>query len=240
MSSRGANRTLVSPTFVEGGERPAGGWNVVVPVKGTAQTKSRLVSTFGDYTYEMALAFARDTLCAALRCSAVSSITVVTRDESLAGMLSDLAVAVMQESTGADLNQAIRLAVSTQSPLGRVAVLLADLPSLRAAELEQALDAAARHDSAFLPDIHGGGTTLLTGRRPDLLHARFGRESAAAHAALGAVRLDGTGLATVRCDVDDLADLRRAAELGLGPYTRHALHDDQTFRRAVTGMGSRF
>jgi 2-phospho-L-lactate guanylyltransferase len=100
---------------------------------------------------------------------------------------------------------------------GPVAALSSDLPALRAAELTAALQAAATVPRAFVADAEGSGTTLLAVRE-GRLDPRFGPGSAAAHAAGGAVPLDGDwpGL---RQDVDTPADLQTACRLGAGPRT---------------------
>ncbi|HEX6955617.1 MAG TPA: hypothetical protein VF156_12120, partial [Agromyces sp.] len=65
-----------------------------------------------------------------------------------------------------------------------VAVLLGDLPALRARDLDAALEVAARHPLAFVADAEGPGTTLATARAGEGLTAHFGADSAARHAAV--------------------------------------------------------
>ena len=98
-----------------------------------------------------------------------------------------------------------------------MAALSSDLPALRPGELTAALQAAAAVPRAFVADAEGSGTTLLAARDGDLA-PRFGRGSAAAHAAGGAVGLAGDwpGL---RQDVDTAADLHAACWIGVGPRT---------------------
>jgi len=200
------------------------GWRLLVPVKDSAHAKSRLGEVSGVRRPDLALAFARDTVRAALSCPAVASVTVVTGDEHVAAvMMSDGALVVGEGASG--LNEAIAAAVGSMPADAGIAVLLGDLPALTAAELAYALDLAADHDMAFVPDSSGVGTTLLAAARPALLRARFGPGSALAHEQAGAVRLTGYGLERVRRDVDDLADLRAAERLGLGPHTRLLLRE---------------
>src|SRR5690349_16450440 len=71
---------------------------------------------------------------------------------------------------------------------------------------------------AVCADRAGTGTTLLLAAPGEPLDPRFGRGSAAAHAATGAVRV-GAALRSLRCDVDTPHDLAVAAELGLGTFT---------------------
>lgn len=104
-----------------------------------------------------------------------------------------------------------------------VAVLLGDLPALRAGDLDAALEAAARHPLAFVPDAEGTGTTLATARGAEPLTAHFGADSAARHAAAGFIDLAAAHSAAIapglRRDVDTAAELREAVALGVGPHT---------------------
>ena len=100
---------------------------------------------------------------------------------------------------------------------GPVAALSSDLPALRPEELTAALREAATVPRAFVADAAGSGTTLLAVRDGEL-DPRFGPGSASAHAAGGAVPLDGDwpGL---RQDVDTPADLHAAGWIGVGSRT---------------------
>jgi 2-phospho-L-lactate guanylyltransferase len=75
---------------------------------------------------------------------------------------------------------------------------------------------ASSHHRGFVPDVPGTGTTLLAAPPGVPLDPRFGPGSAAAHAASGAIRLEGDW-PSLRQDVDTPADLVAAARLGLGP-----------------------
>src|SRR5437764_512473 len=55
-------------------------WMLVVPVKPLARAKSRLSGPAGPHRAELALAVATDTVSAALRCSRVRGVLVVTDD----------------------------------------------------------------------------------------------------------------------------------------------------------------
>ena len=197
-------------------------WSLLVPVKATRHAKTRLGPVFGEGRLELALAFAVDTVEAATRCSAVGAVTVVTSDPQVARALGT-AVRVVGEGPTPGLNPAITFALATMPGRTATAVLLGDLPALTAAELEFALLLAGAHETAFVPDADGTGTTMLTARHGVRLHPRFGPGSAAAHEHAGAVRVDDDGIDRVRRDVDDLAGLLAAAELGLGDHTRRVV-----------------
>jgi 2-phospho-L-lactate guanylyltransferase len=73
-------------------------------------------------------------------------------------------------------------------------------------------------NSVFVPDAQGTGTVLLAARHAAALRPAFGPGSAAAHEALGALRLE-PALPRLRRDVDTAADLAEALELGCGRRT---------------------
>ena len=198
-------------------------WSVVVPVKRLRLAKSRLyaVGRPRPEHEELALSLALDTVAAALAAAAVERVVVVTDDPAARQALETAGALVLPDEPDAGLNPALAhgaAAAMRRSPRDGVALLSADLPALRPAELDAALAAAADHDAAFVADTSGFGTTLLAIAPGHLVTPRYGRASAAAHRAAGAVELTGDW-PTLRNDVDTAADLRTAAELGLGPAT---------------------
>lgn len=201
-------------------------WTLVIPLKPLARAKSRLSDTAGDGLRPgLALAFAQDTVAAALACPAVRDVAVVT-DDVLAGReLAALGARIVADEPGGGLNAALRhaaAAVRVSRPESAVAALNADLPALRPAELARVLDAAAEFPRAFLPDAAAIGTTLLTAREGRELHPAFGTDSRARHRASGASELTLDAVDSVRQDVDTGEDLRAALALGVGPRTAAA------------------
>ena len=197
-------------------------WSLVVPVKVLARAKTRLASLAGPDRPALALAMAADTVAAALACPQVARVIVVTDDPQAAEVLAGLGAVVVPDRPGQGLNQALRHGAAhagSRWPRSGVGGLAADLPALRPAALSSALRAAARWPQAFVPDSAGSGTTLYTVRPGTAFRPRFGPGSAARHRAAGAAELTRPGLASLRRDVDEPADLRRAADLGLGART---------------------
>ncbi|MGH3202263.1 MAG: 2-phospho-L-lactate guanylyltransferase, partial [Streptosporangiaceae bacterium] len=78
---------------------------------------------------------------------------------------------------------------------------------------------AAAWPNAFVADAAGDGTTLYTAAPGAAFRPAFGLASRARHAASGAAELELASIPGLRRDVDTPADLRGAAELGLGPRT---------------------
>ncbi|MBA3339262.1 MAG: 2-phospho-L-lactate guanylyltransferase [Geodermatophilaceae bacterium] len=220
-------------------------WSIVIPVKRLPLAKTRLsaalaISTRADLLIDrppsadrspahdglpangrIALAMASDTVCAALASTIVAAVVVVTDDPLAADTLSALGARVVPDAPDSGLNAALRygaaVAMAQRPDLG-VAALSADLAALRPEELTQSLIQAAGHAGAFVADVHGTGTTLLTALPGHDLDPRFGAGSALAHTRLGAHPLEGTW-PSLRRDLDTPADLAIAVRLGLGPAT---------------------
>ncbi|MFE9441333.1 2-phospho-L-lactate guanylyltransferase [Streptomyces sp. NPDC006602] len=201
-------------------------WTLVIPLKPLARAKSRLADTASDGLRPgLALAFAQDTVAAALACPAVKDVAVVT-DDALAGReLGSLGARIVSDEPSGGLNAALAHAaavVRETRPESAVAALNADLPALRPLELARVLDAATEFRRAFLPDAATIGTTLLTAREGEELLPAFGMDSRARHRASGAAELTLDAVDSVRQDVDTGADLRAALALGVGPRTAAA------------------
>jgi 2-phospho-L-lactate guanylyltransferase len=201
---------------------PGRHWCLVVPVKRLDRAKTRLAGRFGDRRRDLALAFAVDTVTAALACPVVDAVLVVTDDEQAADRLVASGAEVTGDDPDAGLNPALvhgAELVARRHPGTRVGTLAADLPALRPDELAVALSRAEGVQRAFVRDAEGTGTTLLLASGAAMLRPSFGAGSAARHALDGAVEIDAADLPTLRADVDLPGDLRAAAALGLGVAT---------------------
>jgi 2-phospho-L-lactate/phosphoenolpyruvate guanylyltransferase len=201
-------------------------WVVVVPVKGALGAKTRLGADFdAGRRGELALAFARDTVAAALASEVVERVVVVTASSGFVES-DDPRLTILPEGDALGLNAAIGVGAAFAASLPGshgVAVLLGDLPALLSAELSSALTVAAGHPSAVVPDADGTGTTMLTARPGVDLTPAFGADSAAAHRAAGAVAIELAATSTLRHDVDTPDALARAIRLGVGPATAATL-----------------
>ncbi|MFF3961090.1 2-phospho-L-lactate guanylyltransferase [Streptomyces griseorubiginosus] len=201
-------------------------WTLVIPLKPLARAKSRLSDTAGDGVRPgLALAFAQDTVAAALTCPAVRDVAVVT-DDALAGReLAALGARIVPDEPRGGLNAALRhgaSAVRSARPESALAALNADLPALRPLELARVLDAAGEFPRAFLPDAAALGTTLLAAAAGEELRPAFGPDSRRRHHTSGAAELRLDDVDSVRQDVDTGEDLRAALALGVGPRTAAA------------------
>jgi 2-phospho-L-lactate/phosphoenolpyruvate guanylyltransferase len=197
---------------------------IIIPVKRSAIGKSRLRAAVPPATEvidDLVRSIALDTIAAAGALDV--DVLVVTDDPEVTAAAAGLDARILADPPGAGLNEAIRhgeTAVGLDRP--RVA-LTADLPALRPEELAAALAAAPGGERAFLADHHGIGTTLLWAPAGVPLRPLFGGESARAHAESGARPLTGDW-PSLRLDVDTAADLRAAAEIGLGERTALRAH----------------
>lgn len=202
---------------------PTGSWSLVVPLKPLARAKSRLGRTAGGLLRpRLALAFAQDTVAAALACPGVRDVLVVTDDPVAGEALSALGARVVADAPAAGLNAALShgaRAVRAVRPGAAVAALNADLPALRPAELARVLDFAAAFPRAFVTDAAGIGTTFLSASPGTELRPAFGGPSRARHLTSGAAEITLSGIESVRRDVDTGEDLLAALDLGVGPRT---------------------
>lgn len=198
-------------------------WTVVIPLKALARAKSRLADTASaGLRPALALAFAQDTVAAALACEAVGDVAVVTGDPLAGRELAALGAHIVADEPGGGLNAALAHGarfVRSRDPGSAVTALNADLPALRPAELTRVLHAATQFPRAFLPDAAAIGTTLLSAAPGFELRPAFGTDSRARHRASGAAELRLDAVDSVRQDVDTGDDLRAALTLGVGPRT---------------------
>ncbi|PYC79111.1 2-phospho-L-lactate guanylyltransferase [Streptomyces tateyamensis] len=204
---------------------PRDAWSLVLPVKPLDRAKSRLAPFAGARRGELALAFALDTVAAALASPLVAQVLVVSQDPRASERLAALGAVVVADEPGGGLNPALSHGAAHARrlrPGTPLAALSADLPALRPAELTRVLAAAAGAGRAFLADAPGAGTTLLACDGHRLLAPAFGGASRARHAAGGARELTLADVPSVRRDVDTGADLAAALALGVGPHTRAA------------------
>ncbi len=205
---------------------------VVVPVKPPAFGKSRLAAhpfqhLSDQQRRELAEAFALDTVQAVRSTPGVLEVLVVTDDFRLASAMRALGCEVMPDGVSEDLNATLVQAaaeVVRRWPGAVPVALCADLPGLRGGELAVVLDEVVERVDAgsavFVRDRAGTGTTMYAAAG-ERFAPGFGGASAERHLGAGALEV-GRDQASVRADVDDLADLGAALVAGVGPHTARA------------------
>lgn len=202
-------------------------WSIVVPAKRLDVAKTRLrpltagLDGHDAVHRELVLALLADTVGAAAACAAVAEVIVVTDDPAAAAVVARLGARTVSDEPDRGLNPALEHGARSARTTA-VAALSSDLPALRPDELGAALLAAGAVAAAFVADVHGTGTTLLTAVGTQL-RPRFGAGSAQAHRGSGATPLSGAWPGLVH-DVDTPADLREAVLLGVAPRTAAVLH----------------
>jgi len=196
-------------------------WRVLVPIKHSAAAKSRLLGatrSAADHA-QLVHAMQLDTLDAVLALSThplLAGVAVVADELTVR-----LPVGIERlADPGGGLNAALSGAaaeLAARYPDDGVAALVGDLPGLRSADLVAALAQAESCPRAFVRDLAGTGTTLLTAALGQRLAPAFGLDSARRHAESGAVEL--TANVSLRADVDSPEDLRAVLRLGAGLLT---------------------
>lgn len=214
----------VSPPPSAGPPEHVPGYVVLVPVKPPSVGKSRLRGLPAADRRALAEAFALDTVAACVAAARVAEVLVVTDDASFSARLTGLGTSAIPDGVAGDLNGTLRLAAAEgrrRWPQLRPVALCADLPALSPDDLDAVLSQAGPHP-AFVPDAAGVGTTLYVASY-DEFDPRFGAGSRQAHLGAGAREIERAP-ASVRRDVDDLADLDDAIRLGVGPRTAAVTH----------------
>lgn len=199
------------------------GWTIIVPVKPASVGKTRLTDV-GTDREALARAIALDTIAAAAAADLVSRVIVVTDDEGVrAEFRRSRTIEVVAEGDTRGLDAAIALGAAAAGVGSPRAALLGDIPALRPADLDAALELAASVERGLVPDAETTGSTLITARAGAVWVSAFGRDSAARHRLLGCTDLAVARDSTLHRDVDTAAQLSEAVALGVGPRTSAVL-----------------
>lgn len=184
--------------------------HVLVPVKRLDLAKTRLSGVLSAEERAALMRQMLEDVLAAIAGAGVSRVTLVT------SQLLDLGVA-RWDDRGLPWNEALRAAMREIVTEPCAAVVSADLPLLRPAEIESLLEATPERGLA-IARASDGGTNAVSMRPPAAVMTRFGepgsalRHARAARAAgLEAVVLDLPGLAFDVDTEEDLARLRVSA-----------------------------
>lgn len=200
------------------------GWTVIIPVKQTTLAKSRLTGIVAPMRQRLAVAFALDTVTAALSASLVESVVVVT-DDPVAVAVGRLGAVVVEDAPRSGINPALEYAaaqVRRCTPAADVAAISSDLPALRSGDLDRALG-ARELERWFVSDADRVGTTLIAATAGQEWTPAFGHRSRRAHLSAGMAELTGPKLDTLRRDVDTPDDLAVALGYGVGPHSAAVL-----------------
>jgi 2-phospho-L-lactate guanylyltransferase len=204
-------------------------FTIVIAVKSPQRGKSRLSDLPARLRAALARAFAADVVTVAIGAAGPGGVLVVSDDEDIARLATDLGAVPIAERRAGGLNPALlqgRDAAVQLRPGSAIVALQGDLPAITLDQLRSAIGEARRADpsAAFVADATGSGTALLHWPEAATFRPAFGDGSAQRHRDAGAVDLTA-GLpssmwAGLRRDVDTTVDLMDALALGVGPATR--------------------
>lgn len=203
-----------------------GRWTVIVPIKESAEAKSRIVGR----PRALVEAIALDTIGAIRRTGGVIRVVVVTDDLAVTNGVRRLSASSGSPCTTLDgapagLNAAVLFAaeyVRERWGAAELAVIPGDIAGIIPAELERVLQRAARFPRAVLVDADETGTVLITARERHLL-PRFGADSFREHREIGHDAIAVDGVRSVRRDIDTWDHLAGSWASSLGERTRSAL-----------------
>jgi 2-phospho-L-lactate guanylyltransferase len=185
-------------------------WRALVPIKQGANGKSRLASAMSHEERDaLALRMALHVLAELAKCGSITEIAILSTycPEWWGG--------AWVEDRGAGLNAEI---AGWRRSIGAAPVLIvhADLPLLRASEIDELLEVAAAEGIALATDRAGEGTNALAIADGRAFDFRFGPNSRLHHAeqAPGLAVLDLPGLTADIDTPEDLAFVRAHGFVG--------------------------
>ena len=203
----------------------------LVPAKLGSAVKTRLGAALTPaQRVDLAQAMLSDVLAALGDVRALAGVAVITRDEAVATIAARHGATTLRETEGRGLNEGVAEGIAGCRTLGAsgVVVVMGDLPTLAAKEIELAIARLPERGLVLVPSFDGTGTNVLAMRPPDLLlPTHFGEGSLARHRAAAAA----LGIDIVNCplrgaalDIDTVDDLRRLMRAdGQGAATRRVL-----------------
>lgn len=199
-------------------------FRVLLPVQASGLAMPRCELT-QPQRGRLATAFAEDTLDAARRCRSVRTVVVVSPDPNVQALADAHDAAFVLASPSENLNAALDRArlETAEGNEQMIATIASDLPALTTDELEGVLTYAGRRQGAVHAKDTGDAKVTFYAERPITFEACMVADLTRRHTPRGdPLRPAPPGL---MCDVDNLAGLRVAAYLGLGPATRRAIDE---------------
>jgi 2-phospho-L-lactate guanylyltransferase len=206
----------------------------LMPVKGFRNAKQRLSRILSSKARELlAETMFRDVLRQVRIARGLAGTFVVTADDQVAAIASALGAEVIREAEERGETSAVDFARQELNSAGCEAVLIipADMPLVRAADIEQLLarvpDCAAAPFALLVPSHDRLGTNALLLAPPGVIKLRFGYDSFNFH--MGQVTAQGLPIRYIEndhmaLDIDEPKDLEQFLSYGLndGESTRVA------------------
>jgi 2-phospho-L-lactate guanylyltransferase len=190
---------------------------ILIPVKNLDSAKQRLASLLDQPTRtKLAHAMLSDVLEAVSACPSRHEVSVVTSDHFAIELARSLNFQVIVDIANHSETDAIEMATRfcEQRGVQSTLVIPADIPLIRASELEQILQAAPDEGSVLVPASDGRGTNAILRNPAGLFPLRFGNDSFKPH--LAAARATNKPcsvlhLPGIALDIDNPSDLRELA-----------------------------
>ena len=201
----------------------------LVPFKGLTHAKRRLRDALPADQVEILGRTMLEDVLAALLASSVDAVYVLSEDPAVAALAREAGADALLAAPDPGLNGAIDAAERALigKGFGASLVALGDLPLLRSSHVETVLAAGRTHAVVIVPAADGG-TSLLWRRPPGVVPARFGPDSADAHARKAALLsvpftcLTGIDVGA-RADLDTLSDAKWLIRSGHASRTSELL-----------------
>jgi 2-phospho-L-lactate/phosphoenolpyruvate guanylyltransferase len=216
----------------------------LIPIKGFANAKQRLSAQLsaGERAL-LAETMMRDVVAEAVAAHGLDAVYVVTGNEHVAKIAGALDARVILEEEESGETGAVEFALAELKRRGVDAALVvpADMPLVRASDLEQVIGQApsAAPFALLVPSHDRMGTNALLLAPPDIIRLRFGYDSFSYHVSQVAAR--GAPLTVIEnerisLDIDEPRDLERFVAAGGGPGATYARLMEM--RAAARGTGA--
>ena len=214
--------------------------HAIVPVNVLSKSKVRLSPILSpNERQELSVAMLKDVLSALRKARQIRQITIVSADKSARVIARRFGTAFLWEGKRRGLNKGIKLAVRSAGRKGAVGVLVihADLPLLKAREIDRFVERSRGYSVALTPSKDGSGTNALLMNPPEVFKPVFGTDSFRRHLYLAhqrnlrirVLRFNGVGF-----DIDQPQDLVQLARRPLRNETGRFL---RTLRKGVRSRG---
>ncbi len=197
---------------------------ILIPVKNLSSAKQRLAAVLDQSTRtELAQAMLHDVVAALAALPGRPACALVTGDPFALGLAREYDFEVIPDPANPGETGAIEMATSlcVSRGIDSTLVIPADIPMIRATEIEQIFAHAPDEGTVLAPAADGRGTNAAFRRPANLFPLRFGNDSFKPH--LAAAQATGKPcivleLPGVALDVDNPSDLQRL--LGFPGETR--------------------
>ena len=192
---------------------------ILVPIKDTATAKQRLAGVLDQAARtELARAMLHDVLTTLHNWDKRPAVGIVTGDAYAAKLAAEYGFEVIPDADNPGETGAIEMAtrVCVERGVAETLVIPADIPLIRASELEEILRQAPTEGSVLVPAGDGRGTNAALRRPANLFPLKFGNDSFKPHHA--AARATGKPcivlkLPAIAVDVDNPADVLQLISL---------------------------